>query len=40
MVFGHVLLNDWPARGVQAWEYPSPGSVQSRALGTTIIPGS
>ncbi|MGR3400508.1 MAG: fumarylacetoacetase [Paracoccus sp. (in: a-proteobacteria)] len=38
MIFGYVLLNDWSARDVQAWEYQPLGSFQSKALGTTISP--
>ncbi|MCV2446095.1 fumarylacetoacetase [Paracoccus sp. DMF] len=36
MIFGYVLLNDWSARDVQAWEYQPLGPFQSKALGTTI----
>ncbi|WP_107328083.1 fumarylacetoacetase [Agrobacterium pusense] len=36
MIFGYVLLNDWSARDIQAWEYQPLGPFQSRALGTTI----
>ncbi|MDQ7776854.1 MAG: fumarylacetoacetase [Paracoccus aminovorans] len=35
-IFGYVLLNDWSARDVQAWEYQPLGPFQSKALGTTI----
>lgn len=38
MIFGYVLLNDWSARDVQAWEYQPLGPFQSKALGTTISP--
>ena len=38
MMFGYVLLNDWSARDVQAWEYQPLGPFQSKALGTTISP--
>jgi fumarylacetoacetase len=38
MIFGYVLLNDWSARDVQAWEYQPLGPFQSKALGTTIGP--
>lgn len=36
LIFGYVLLNDWSARDVQAWEYQPLGPFQSKALGTTI----
>lgn len=36
MIFGYVLLNDWSARDIQAWEYQPLGPFQSKALGTTI----
>lgn len=35
-IFGYVLLNDWSARDVQAWEYQPLGPFQAKALGTTI----
>lgn len=38
MIFGYVLLNDWSARDIQAWEYQPLGPFQSKALGTTIGP--
>ena len=38
MIFGYVLLNDWSARDIQAWEYKPLGPFQSKALGTTIGP--
>ncbi|MGP9805364.1 fumarylacetoacetase [Paracoccus sp. NSM] len=38
MIFGYVLLNDWSARDIQAWEYQPLGPFQSKALGTTISP--
>ena len=37
-IFGYVLLNDWSARDVQAWEYQPLGPFQSKAFGTTIGP--
>ncbi len=37
-IFGYVLLNDWSARDIQAWEYQPLGPFQSKALGTTISP--
>jgi fumarylacetoacetase len=36
MIFGYVLLNDWSARDIQAWEYQPLGPFQSKAFGTTI----
>jgi len=38
MIFGYVLLNDWSARDIQAWEYQPLGPFQSKATGTTISP--
>lgn len=38
MIFGYVLLNDWSARDVQAWEYQPLGPFQSKATATTISP--
>ncbi len=38
LIFGYVLLNDWSARDIQAWEYQPLGPFQSKALGTTISP--
>ena len=38
MIFGYVLLNDWSARDIQAWEYQPLGPFQSKALATTISP--
>jgi fumarylacetoacetase len=38
MIFGYVLLNDWSARDVQAWEYQPLGPFQSKAFATTISP--
>lgn len=37
-IFGYVLLNDWSARDIQAWEYQPLGPFQAKALGTTISP--
>ena len=37
-IFGYVLLNDWSARDVQAWEYQPLGPFQSKAFATTISP--
>ena len=36
MIFGHVLLNDWSARDIQAWEYQPLGPFQAKATATTI----
>jgi fumarylacetoacetase len=36
MIFGYVLLNDWSARDIQAWEYQPLGPFQSKAFATTI----
>ncbi len=38
MIFGYVLLNDWSARDVQAWEYQPLGPFQAKAMATTISP--
>jgi len=38
MIFGYVLLNDWSARDVQAWEYQPLGPFQAKAAATTISP--
>jgi fumarylacetoacetase len=38
MIFGHVLLNDWSARDIQAWEYQPLGPFQAKAFATTISP--
>lgn len=38
MIFGYVLLNDWSARDIQAWEYQPLGPFQSKASATTISP--
>lgn len=37
-IFGYVLLNDWSARDVQAWEYQPLGPFQAKASATTISP--
>ena len=37
-IFGYVLLNDWSARDIQAWEYQPLGPFQSKATATTISP--
>ena len=38
MIFGYVLLNDWSARDIQAWEYQPLGPFQAKAFGTSISP--
>ncbi len=37
-VFGAVLLNDWSARDVQAWEYQPLGPFLGKSFATTISP--
>ncbi|HEX6156809.1 MAG TPA: fumarylacetoacetase [Burkholderiales bacterium] len=37
-VFGVVLLNDWSARDVQAWEYQPLGPFLAKSFATTISP--
>jgi fumarylacetoacetase len=37
-VFGLVLLNDWSARDVQAWEYVPLGPFLGKSFATTISP--
>jgi fumarylacetoacetase len=37
-IFGYVLLNDWSARDIQAWEYQPLGRFQAKATATTISP--
>lgn len=37
-IFGYVLLNDWSARDIQAWEYVPLGPFNSKNFGTTISP--
>ena len=37
-IFGYVLLNDWSARDIQAWEYQPLGPFQAKAAATTISP--
>jgi fumarylacetoacetase len=36
--FGLVLLNDWSARDIQAWEYQPLGPFLSKSFATTISP--
>ncbi|WP_127901231.1 fumarylacetoacetase [Solirhodobacter olei] len=38
MIFGYVLLNDWSARDIQAWEYLPLGPFQAKATATSISP--
>jgi fumarylacetoacetase len=37
-VFGVVLLNDWSARDIQAWEYVPLGPFQGKSFATSISP--
>lgn len=37
-IFGFVLLNDWSARDIQAWEYQPLGPFLSKSFATTISP--
>ncbi len=37
-IFGMVLLNDWSARDIQAWEYVPLGPFNSKGFATTISP--
>ena len=37
-IFGVVLMNDWSARDVQAWEYVPLGPFLGKNFGTTISP--
>jgi fumarylacetoacetase len=38
MIFGYVLLNDWSARDIQAWEYRPLGPFQAKAFATSVSP--
>lgn len=38
-VFGAVLLNDWSARDIQAWEYVPLGPHLGKSFATSISPG-
>jgi fumarylacetoacetase len=40
MIFGYVLLNDWSARDIQAWEYQPLGPFQSKVTATPPARGS
>lgn len=37
-IFGMVLLNDWSARDLQAWEYVPLGPFNAKGFATTISP--
>ena len=37
-IFGMVLMNDWSARDIQAWEYVPLGPFLAKNFGTTISP--
>jgi fumarylacetoacetase len=37
-IFGLVLMNDWSARDIQAWEYVPLGPFNAKNFGTTISP--
>src|SRR5688572_10677181 len=37
-VFGAVLLNDWSARDMQAWEYQPLGPFLAKSFATTVSP--
>ena len=37
-IFGFVLLNDWSARDLQAWEYVPLGPFNAKTFATTISP--
>lgn len=37
-IFGLVLLNDWSARDIQAWEYQPLGPFNAKNFATTISP--
>jgi fumarylacetoacetase len=37
-VFGFVLVNDWSARDIQAWEYQPLGPFLGKSFATTISP--
>ena len=38
LIFGYVLLNDWSARDIQAWEYQPLGPFQAKVFATSISP--
>ncbi|ONK70103.1 uncharacterized protein A4U43_C05F30290 [Asparagus officinalis] len=37
-IFGLVLMNDWSARDIQAWEYVPLGPFLGKSFGTTVSP--
>ena len=37
-LFGMVILNDWSARDIQAWEYVPLGPFNAKNFGTSISP--
>ena len=37
-IFGMVLVNDWSARDIQAWEYQPLGPFLGKSFGTSISP--
>ncbi|CAK9156849.1 unnamed protein product [Ilex paraguariensis] len=37
-IFGLVLMNDWSARDIQAWEYVPLGPFLGKSFGTTLSP--
>ena len=37
-IFGLVMLNDWSARDIQAWEYVPLGPFNAKNFGSTISP--
>jgi fumarylacetoacetase len=37
-IFGIMLMNDWSARDIQAWEYVPLGPFLGKSFGTTISP--
>ncbi|GKV14956.1 hypothetical protein SLEP1_g25754 [Rubroshorea leprosula] len=37
-IFGLVLMNDWSARDIQAWEYIPLGPFLGKSFGTTVSP--
>ena len=38
IIFGYVLLNDWSARDIQAWEYVPLGPFLGKSFASTISP--
>ena len=38
MIFGYVLLNDWSARDIQAWEYRPLGPYLAKTFATSVAP--